>query len=66
MKTEAETIAHLIQVADQVLLAKADKPLGDHEKSILKHILAGELLKTARAGQYRHRDVFSGLGADWH
>ncbi|MCU0526933.1 MAG: NB-ARC domain-containing protein [Elainella sp. Prado103] len=60
MKAEATatvTIDQLIAVANQLLLSKADKPLDWHEEAILKHILAGEPLKTAQAGHLRRGTI---------
>lgn len=55
MKADAQEheIIQLIAVANQLLLSKSDKPLAWHEEAVLKHVLAGEPLKTARAGNLK-------------
>jgi tetratricopeptide (TPR) repeat protein len=64
--TNSET-AQLIEVAEHVLAERSEKPLADHEKAILAHVLAGEPLKTAKAGRYRPGTIVKQLAPRlWH
>lgn len=54
MTTEPEQeIDRLVETANRLLSAKFDNPLEWHEEAILRHVLSGKLLKTARVGNYQ-------------